>query len=209
MDIPTAVSPIPQRNGIAIDGDVKDWTGTPVLTVDSQDRIQPPDPAGWRGPDDLSARASLAWDEEHLYLLVRVTDDKHVTPNLQSFWDSDSLQVAVDMRNDANTNPGFEEDDREYGVVVDAEGAHTFRTHPSTRQPNFRAAGRRAGTETLYEMAFPWPELGREPKPGMVFSLNFIANENDGHGRKYWMGLTPGIGEGKLPGQYQDFYLAE
>jgi hypothetical protein len=65
------------------------------------------------------------------------------------------------------------------------------------------------GSETIYEMAFPWSSLDREPQPGMVFSLNFIANENDGAGPKSWMGLTPGIGESKRPGQYRDFYLTE
>ena len=209
ITVATDVLPVTRRATVTVDGDAKDWEGVPVIVVDTRDRIQPPDPAGWAGPQDLSARASLAWDNQDLYLLVRVTDDKHVTPNLQAFWDSDSLQIAVDVMNDAHEAAGFDDDDREYGVVVDARGTHTYRTHPLDPNPNFQAAAKRTGSETLYEMAFPWAELGREPQPGMVFSLNFIANENDGAGRKYWMGITPGIGEGKQPGHYRDFYLSE
>ena len=201
--------PVTRMKGMAVDGQTNDWEGVPEIVVNTPDRIQPPDPAGWRGPEDLSARASLAWDQENLYMLVRVTDDKHVTPNLQAFWNSDSLQVALDVMNDAYQTPGFDDDDREYGVVVDAHRVHTYQAHPRGAKPTFRAEGKRTGTQTLYEMAFPWADLGRDPKAGMVFSLNFIANENDGAGRKYWMGITPGIGEGKRPGQYRDFYLAE
>lgn len=203
ITVVTDVLPVTRRTSITVDGHGIDWEGVPVIVIDSRDRIQPPDPAGWDGAQDLSARASLAWDDRNLFLLVRVTDDIHATPNLQAFWDSDSLQIAVDVTNDAYETAGFDDDDREYGVVVDAKGTHTYQTHPRDSRPNFLAAARRAGTETLYEMAFPWSSLGRKPQPGMVFSLNFIANENDGAGRKYWMGITPGIGEGKRPSVYQ------
>jgi hypothetical protein len=42
-------------------------------------------------------------------------------------------------------------------------------------------------------------------RPGQVVGLDFIANDNDGQGRSYWMGLTPGIGEGKTPEAYRRF----
>jgi len=207
----TDVLPVTPSSRITVDGQANDWEGAPVIVVDSRDRIQPPDPLGWRGPQDLSSRASLAWDDENLYLLVRVTDDKHVTPDLQGggFPNGDSLQIAVDVMNDAYETAGFDDDDREYGVVVDAKGTHTHQTHPPDPSPDFQTAAKRTGNETVYEMAFPWSELGRKALPSMVFSLNFITNENDGAGRKYWMGLTPGIGGSKRPGQYRDFYLAQ
>jgi hypothetical protein len=34
-----------------------------------------------------------------------------------------------------------------------------------------------------------------------------IVNDDDGTGRGYWIGLTPGIGEGKRPAAYRDLYL--
>ncbi len=209
ITVATDVLPVTRRASVTVDGNAKDWKDVPVIVVDTRGHIQPPDPAGWNGPQDLSARASLAWDDRNLYMLVRVTDDKHVTPNLQAYWVSDSLQIAVDIMNDARETAGFDDDDREYGVVVDAKGTHIYQTHPRDPRPNFHASAKRTGSETVYEMAFPWADLGRRPRPGMVFSLNFIANENDGAGRKYWMGITPGIGEGKRPSVYRDFYLAK
>jgi len=41
-----------------------------------------------------------------------------------------------------------------------------------------------------------------------VIAVNFIANDNDGQGRGYWMGLTPGIGEGKNPEAYREFVVS-
>ena len=55
----------------------------------------------------------------------------------------------------------------------------------------------RSGYLTCYRMAIPWRVLNMKPAAGTVFGLNFIANDHDGHGRNYWMGLTPGIGEAK------------
>jgi hypothetical protein len=40
-------------------------------------------------------------------------------------------------------------------------------------------------------------------------AINFIANENDGNGRAYWMGPTPGIGEGKSPRSYRQFAICD
>ena len=41
----------------------------------------------------------------------------------------------------------------------------------------------------------------------MIFGLNFTANDNDGHGVRFWMGPTPGIVETKNPYAYRKFAL--
>ncbi|MBN1557246.1 MAG: hypothetical protein JW951_03780, partial [Lentisphaerae bacterium] len=112
---------------------------------------------------------------------------------------------------------GFDENDREYGVMLDASGTHAYETYPNWRVDAetgtalFPVAGVRdeARKETVYEMAFPWTQLRRTPGPGMVLGLNVIANENEGSERICWIGITPGIGDGKRPGVYRDFYLVE
>ena len=60
----------------------------------------------------------------------------------------------------------------------------------------------------MYETTLPWSLLNiPEPRPGTVMAINLIANDNDGHGRGYWMGLTPGIGEAKNPQAYREFIV--
>jgi len=210
LSLPTALTPAPTRSGIAVDGRADDWQDAPALVLKDRSDVLPPDEAGWHGPDDLSVRVSLGWDEENLYLLVRVTDDVHHTPNASQFWKSDALQIGLDVMNDASDVPGYGDDDREYGAMVDASGTRAYQTHPQG-EPRFRVVGARIEErkETLYELALPWSGLGRAPRAGMVFSLNLTVNDNDGAGMNYWMGLTPGIVEGKRPSQYRDFYLAD
>ncbi|MBT3381785.1 MAG: hypothetical protein HN742_05560 [Lentisphaerae bacterium] len=210
VPIPTNVLPVTRRAGIMVDGKTKDWDGVAPIVIDARTDVLPPDKAGWNGPDDLSMRVSLAWDEENLFLLAQVTDDIHATPNAVQFWKSDAIQIGVDVLNDAGSVPSYDEDDHEYGALVESDGTRIYQTHPAGK-PRFRAVGTRADDkhETCYEFAFPWAELGRIPEAGMVFSLNLVACDNDGAGMNYWMGLSPGIVEGKRPAEYRDFYLAE
>jgi hypothetical protein len=49
--------------------------------------------------------------------------------------------------------------------------------------------------------------LGIVPAKGTIFGMNFTANDNDGAGNRFWMGLTPGIVEAKNPYAYRKFVL--
>ncbi|HEV2175691.1 MAG TPA: beta-N-acetylglucosaminidase domain-containing protein [Terriglobia bacterium] len=57
----------------ALDGDFAKWQGGPLYVLRSAAQIT--DGADlWKGPEQFSARVALAWDEQHLYLGVDVTD---------------------------------------------------------------------------------------------------------------------------------------
>jgi len=138
-----------------------------------------------------------------------VRDDKHCAPyaGAGNFWQSDSLQVAFDPLNDAAESSEFNQDDVELGCVLGAKGPAAFVTQPGGERASFPCAIRREGAATVYEIAVPWKQLHLRPARGEVLSFNFIVNDNDGQGRAYWMGLRPGIGEGKRPFAYLDLYL--
>jgi len=194
--------------GFRADGDLTDWSAIPGSDLRERQTILPPDPGiGWDGPDDLSLRAYLAADSRGLYFAAAVTDDTHFAPaqDPDSFWESDSIQIALDPTNDSLA--GFDADDREVGLVLGAAGPRAFISYPAPRrQMEAPLAIRRSGSQTMYEALFPWEGIGATPPvPGQVLAVNFIANDNDGRGRAYWMGLTPGIGEGKTPSAYREF----
>lgn len=210
--IPAAPSPCPKFGSMpALQPDA--W-GAPVAVLADREDILPPDPnIGWHGLDDLSMKVWLNWSEAGLRVAVDVTDDIHNVPSAGpgSFWKSDSIQIAVDPQNDTTGDDGFDDDDREFGLVIGPEGPAVFQTAPGQAAVCSEATvdGKRTDARTLYQVLLPWSLLGRQPKSGDVFAVNVIANDNDGHGREYWMGMTPGIGEGKRPSVYREFFLAE
>ena len=124
------------------------------------------------------------------------------------FWQSDSLQLALDPLNDAGATPGFSADDREFGLVLGAQGARVVQTAPERRRLDSPVSIARQGADTIYRVALPWDLIGVSPEAGRVLGISFIVNQNNGQGRAYWMGLTPGIGEAKRPVAYRDLYLA-
>ncbi len=197
--------------GFQCDGDLREWSAREPIVVTERRQVLPPDPGiGWDGPEDLSMKAFLTADDKGLYFAAVVTDDIHVggapgAAGPDNFWNFDSIQIAVDPNN--NSGDTFDGDDREVGLVLGAEGPCVFLTCPKPRRPLATPLGiKRQGAETVYEAVFAWDDLGiKPPRPGQVMAINFIANDNDGQGRAYWMGLTPGIGEAKVPASYREF----
>lgn len=194
--------------GFSADGDLSEWSTLLAYDLHERGQVLPADPTvGWDGPEDLSLRAWLAADERGLYFAADVADDVHAAPFTApgNFWQSDSIQLAVDVVNDSMR--GFDDDDREVGFVLAADGPIAFITYPAPfRRADFPIGIKRQGTHTVYEVFLPMAALrDGVPPPGAVMAINFIANDNDGQGRAYWMGLTPGIGERKAPAAYREF----
>ena len=92
---------IPYRSqGVTVDGDLKEWApATRMGTADKAQRVV----SGrdqWKGPEDLSAKVHLQWDDEReLYFAAEVTDDKIVTNHRDDDpTKSDSVVLLVDAR---------------------------------------------------------------------------------------------------------------
>ena len=180
----------------------------------SRDYILPNDPdIGYNGPDDLSVRAEVGWNADALIFDADVTDDVHEAAE-RLLWERDSLQLAIDTRCDGD-DFGFDDNDFEFAFAhrdgkTLAECGHC---PPGSSAEQLlgavRAESSRTGNVTHYHVEIPWSALKVDPVKGRVISLNFIVNDSDadGRGRGYWMGLTPGIGEGKTPGAYRKFVL--
>lgn len=199
--------PPPPADFVA-DADLAEWASMPELRVADREAVLPADPnIGWDGPGDLSLRAYLAADDKGLYFAAAVTDDVHAVPACSAgdFWTSDSIQLAIDPSNDSGEE--YDDDDREIGLALCEDGARAFQTYPSPGGAlDIPVMIRRLEGNTLYEAFVPWATITTTPPaPGHLLAIDFIANDNDGQGRAYWMGLTPGIGESKSPVSYRRF----
>ena len=187
-----------------------------LIVLDRRDQVFPADPTiGWNGPQNLSAKAAVSWDAQYLYVMADITDDIHFQPFSQGdIWMGDSIQLAIDARNDAQPNRGYDNNDSEYGLALLAKGKlQVWRWQApagvrSDGEPvDVPAKVTRTDGRTRYRIAIPWRDLGIQSKPGTVFGLNFIVPDNDGSGRNFWIGLAPGIAEAKLPALYKKFVL--
>jgi len=186
-----------------------------LLVLDQRNQVLPADPTiGWKGPENLSVRAAVSWDAQYLYFAADVTDNVHVQKAADGeIWTGDAIQLAIDGGNDAQPNRGYDNNDSEYGLALGPAGQPVvwrwqapagIATGPVAQVP---VRVERQGTRTVYRIAVPWRDLGIQPRPGRVFGLNFIVPDNDGNGREFWIGLTPGIAEAKLPAFYKKFVL--
>lgn len=182
----------------------------------SRDYLIPNDPEnGYEGAEDLSVESAVRWDAEKLYLAIDVRDDIHRQENTaERLWAGDSIQFALDTRADALPNVhSFGPDDYELSFGLTKSGPAKAFEYLYERGRRDAALAEvecnvfRKGDTTCYRIAVPWKTLKLKPFPGMIFGMNFIANDDDGHGRNYWMGLTPGIGEAKNPYAYRKFVL--
>ncbi len=191
----------------AINGDLTDWPGPVLLRLQDKAQVRLMD--DWRGPEDLSARARLMWDEAALYVGVEVTDDKLVQDQpLATAWQGDSVQIAV-----AGSFPAQPNDDyRQFDIPAKAPTAQVLRRGRGLPNgqwvPQVRAAMRRAGNQTIYEIALPWQQLELKPRPGLTFAFSLLVNDNDGSGRRGWIEWGSGIGLKKDPSQYYDVTLS-
>ena len=185
-------------------------SATPLVRSDRMS-VLPVDPnTPWSGPDDLSMKAWVGWDEKNLYLAVDVADDMHVSGDAgEGFWTTDSIQAAIDPMMDSTF--GYDSNDVEFGFALSKTGPTARMTVPRGGALTTEALHvdcDDAKKVTCYRVAISWTALHvASPAAGEVIALNLIADDDDGQGRECWVGLTPGIAEEKRPEQYLHFVL--
>ncbi len=178
--------------------------------------IYPPDGnIGWDTPADLSGKFACGYDSKNFYFQANVTDPvHHQTSESYRAWNGDSLQLTFDTLADAREGE-FVLDDNDCELIawLSPSGPKVAMTHSSKNiagaiLTDAKVQITRKDNLTIYQLAIPWKHLEKlTPIPGRLFGFNFIVNQNNGQGRRYWLGLTEGIGEGKYPYLYNTFRL--
>ena len=156
-----------------IDGDLSDWPTAAWRAIE--------DRWSWlrthSGPDDLSARFAVSWDEDHLYLAVEVTDDIHHCPfSGADIYMGDNVQWGVDL------------DHTEAGSARVAEWGYSLSTLGSGTQESAVWRGTvstvqhvivrdEKSSQTRYEAKIA---LAVELRGSTALGLSILVNENDG-----------------------------
>jgi hypothetical protein len=192
----------------AIDGDLRPWFLELFQTFASGDDVR----AGrkdWQGPLDLSFRLGAQYDDNALYIAVKVRDQSHLHEGVspwRSSWGEDSIQINLALHpvpegtGDSAKIPGLNTSPARLGyaffqefcfalkgnqpVAYRFEAPTPIKTGPLALQAAeaVRFAAKRVGDETHYEIAIPWKEL--DPKltgapEENVLGFGIVVNDID------------------------------
>lgn len=141
----------------------------------------------WEGEKDLSAFGYLSWDESNLYLAVDVTDDAQSQPGTGfDIWAGDSIQFAIGAAYETGDAPGSY---NEAGIALGDAGQvlrwRWIATPGLAADGSFapNAAVSRQEGETIYEASIPWEELGIDSsRAANGLKLKFSLLVNDNDG---------------------------
>ncbi|MHB0998369.1 MAG: beta-galactosidase [Armatimonadota bacterium] len=155
---------------------------------------------------DLSGKVTLAWNSKYVFVIVCVVDN-HFRPydSISGFWNGDSIQFAFSPNSSTNS-------DAKYSIFLGVAEFPFGRKVAVTTAPHGLATGVfdipfntiHEGNTLTYISAVPWRYvLGVDPLSDNGFKFNAIINDNDGSGRRGWLQLSDGIGDGPDPSKFQ------
>ena len=139
----------------------------------------------WDGPADLSAEAVAGWDNEHLFLGVRVVDDVFSQPAQGTrlyLGDSLELQLDADRQGDADSGE-YNGDDFQIGLSPGDFGARRPEAYVwrpgNVTGVEVAVAAQRLDDGYVLEAAIPWRALGAAPNrtPSLGIALNVSDND--------------------------------
>jgi len=184
---------------IVIDGvmNENEWVRGTALSFDDTSKYWVSGNDGqFKGLSDLSGEAVVAYDEENIYLGVKVIDDTFYCVNASNgIWADDSVQCAM-AYNYLNGEPDTTVR-TEFGMALTPEGEqlYTYSVEDiSINQGRLLIEDfggemkiKREGNVTTYELKMPLVCLfQRSAKvgPGYRVAFSLAVNDNDGNGRK-------------------------
>lgn len=186
--------------------DVEDLPGIDLM-VEGNSRVVP-----HNGPEDISGKLWLTYDNDNLYLSARIHDDVFSqTKTEDAIWAGDSIQFAI-----STGTPGEAAEWYEYGMALTPNGPELYRwmaltgilTGPVTNR-QLQITRDEASKDTIYQLALPWSELSPILPSDGILSLSALVNENDGNGRKGWIEWGGGIGSNKKSSLFKPILIEQ
>jgi hypothetical protein len=141
-----------------------------------------------KGSNDLSGRAMVAWDDQNLYLGIRVLDQKYVqNASGQDIFKGDSLDILLDT--DVASDyylADLNGDDYQIGISPgsptpnqEPEAYLWFPTRLAGVQDDIEVRARSRGDGYVVEAAIPWSLFDLDPFNGQHFGFAYSISDND------------------------------
>ncbi len=85
---------IRKASKIKLDGDIKEWKEATWIPVEHMEGA----PFDFDGPEDFSLKFATAYDENHFYVALDLTDNNFFIEEEGSYWDQDAVIFGIDGR---------------------------------------------------------------------------------------------------------------
>jgi lysophospholipase L1-like esterase len=176
---------IPYASGIVVDGEGGDWQ--------SQGLIIPllADVWGEMATESFSSTVSLAWDENHLYLLAEVIDDTLYQDNTGPLWRNDGMEIFLSERKGSRNIVQY----LLAAALTDAfPETKTEKNNLGTSErflsdPELLIASKVNDNGYTIELGIPFGSVGMSPVMGDTIAFNFYIGDSDSptrHSKYSW-----------------------
>ena len=165
-----------------IDGDLAEWV---ALVYPANQPVFGRE--NWQGNSDASASWNVAWDNEFLYLAVKVRDDAFVqNATAENLFKGDGLELLVDIdpgqRGEALTERDFQLGLSPGNLLTGAPGPEAYRWWPKDWPHNMdggTVAARLIEGGYAIEAVIPWKTFNLTPFAGEGMAFTLSVSDND------------------------------
>ena len=184
-----------------IDGDLDEWN-LPIQNITTVTYGA----ANHTGSSDLSGWFMAGWDEDNLYLAVRVVDDIHVqNATGEDIFKGDSVEFLLDTNLPADFYvAALSPDDYQLGMSPGStvgQSLEAFLWYPRSAEGS-QSQVRMAATTTVdgyqLEAAVPWSLLNLSPEGGERYGFAFSLSDNDDSTRNLQQSLASNVSTRRL-----------
>jgi hypothetical protein len=159
----------------------------------------------WTGPDDLSASFYVGWDDNNLYIAVKVRDDQYVQNMTgENIFLGDSIEILLDTKlTDDYYYTQLSADDFQLGLspgrgvgAPDTDTKEAYLWFPSNiagKQPGFPMASIQQQGVWRFEAAIPWSIFETKPTAGTSMGFVLSVSDNDDTTRNVQQTMTSNV----------------
>jgi hypothetical protein len=129
------------------------------------------------GTSDNTVLFDTVWDDDNLYVAIRVTDSKVCSVQGTASWQLDSAEIYLDPQN--NRRATYDE----WDVQMILKYVDIDEVEYGTNTVNFPGAevrGRETVSGYIIEAAIPWSGLNVDPTVGTMIGFDIGVNDDDG-----------------------------
>ncbi|MCX6180595.1 MAG: Ig-like domain-containing protein, partial [Bacteroidetes bacterium] len=128
---------------------------------------------------DLSGYFKFIWDNQYLYVLTEITDDKKMKDS-QNFYEDDAIEIYFDINNDKAKTYGS--NDVQYTFRWNDNSIQSNPSGRSSSGINFSMVASMTGY--IFEARIPWTTLSANAAVGEIIGFDLHVNDDDDGGSR-------------------------